>query len=63
MTSNYIFQWIQTQTNRLQKLQACLKDIQAWMTRNVIQLKTDKAEVIRGPKHLRNMLLALAGPH
>ncbi|KAI3360336.1 hypothetical protein L3Q82_014651 [Scortum barcoo] len=42
-------------TDQLLKLQACLKDIKAWMTRNFLLLNSDKTEVILlGPKHLRN---------
>ncbi|KAI3369709.1 hypothetical protein L3Q82_024561, partial [Scortum barcoo] len=44
-------------TDQLLKLQACLKDIKAWMTRNFLLLNSDKTEVILlGPKHLRNTL-------
>ena len=32
--------------NRLVKLQACLKDIKAWMTCNFLHLNSDKTEVI-----------------
>ena len=45
------------ETNQLVKLQACLKDIKAWMTCNFLHLNSDKTEVIVfGPKHLRNTL-------
>ena len=39
------------------KLQACLKDIKTWMTRNFLLLNSDKTEVlIVRPKHLRDTL-------
>ena len=45
------------ETNQLVKLQACLKDIKAWMTCNFLLLNSDKTEVIVfGPKHLRDSL-------
>ena len=45
------------QSNQLTKLQACLKDIKTWMTRNFLLLNSDKTEVIiLGPKHLRDTL-------
>ena len=45
------------QSNQLTKLQACLKDIKTWMTRNFLLLNSDKTEVlILGPKHLRDKL-------
>ena len=34
------------QCNQLTKLQACLKDIKTWMTRNFLLLNSDKTEVI-----------------
>ncbi len=34
------------ETNQLAKLQACLKDVKTWMTRNVLILNSDKTEVI-----------------
>lgn len=34
------------QTNHFVKLQICLKDIRALMTRNVIQLNLDKTDVL-----------------
>ena len=44
-------------TDQLIKLQACLKDIKTWMTRNYLLLNSDKTEVIvLGPKHLRDQL-------
>ena len=45
------------QSNQLTNLQACLKDIKTWMTRNFLLLNSDKTEVIiLGPKHLRDTL-------
>ena len=45
------------ETNQLAKLQACLKDIKIWMTRNLLLLNSYKAEVIvLGLQHLRNTL-------
>ena len=45
------------QCNQLTTLQACLKDIKTWMTRNFLLLNSDKREVIIfGPKHLRDTL-------
>ena len=44
-------------TDQLIKLQACLKDIKSWMTRNYLLLNSDKTEIIvLGPKHLRDQL-------
>ena len=34
------------QCNQLTKLQACLKDIKTWMTRNFLLLNSDKTEVL-----------------
>jgi len=43
------------ETNRLNKIQDCLKDLKTWMTLNFLMLKTAKTEVIvLGPKNLRN---------
>ena len=45
------------QLAKLEALQACLKDIKSWMTRNYLLLNSDKTEVIvLGPKHLRDKL-------
>ena len=45
------------QCYQLTKLQACLKDIKTWMTRNFLILNSDKTEVlILGPKNLRDTL-------
>ena len=45
-------------TNKLTKLQACLKDIKLWMTCNFLLLNSDKTEIIvLGPPHLRSQLL------
>ncbi|RCU38734.1 hypothetical protein DVA76_17340, partial [Acinetobacter baumannii] len=45
------------ETNKLAKLQACIKDIKNWMTCNFLLLNSDKTEVIvLGPKHLRDAL-------
>ena len=42
------------ETNQLEKLKACLKDIKSWMTCNFLLLNSDKTEVILlGSKHLR----------
>ncbi|XP_074521141.1 uncharacterized protein LOC141786455 [Halichoeres trimaculatus] len=42
------------ETNRLSKLEACLKDVRSWMSRNFLLLNSEKTEVIvLGPKHLR----------
>uniref|UniRef100_A0A3P8RUL5 Reverse transcriptase domain-containing protein n=1 Tax=Amphiprion percula TaxID=161767 RepID=A0A3P8RUL5_AMPPE len=44
-------------TNKLARLQDCLKDIKTWMTYNFLLLNSDKTEVIVfGPKHLRELL-------
>ena len=46
------------ETNQLAKLQACLKDLKTWMTRNFLLLNADKTEVIvLGPKHHRNKII------
>ncbi len=46
------------ETIQLAKLQACLKDIKAWMTCNFLLLNSDKTEVIvLGPKHVIKLLL------
>ena len=40
--------------NRLVRLQACLKDLNTWMTQNYLLLNSDKTEVIIfGPEHFR----------
>uniref|UniRef100_A0A3Q3K2M1 Reverse transcriptase domain-containing protein n=1 Tax=Monopterus albus TaxID=43700 RepID=A0A3Q3K2M1_MONAL len=45
------------ESGQLVKLQACLKDIKAWMTCNFLLLNSDKTEVIvLGPENLRNLL-------
>uniref|UniRef100_A0A3Q3KA17 Reverse transcriptase domain-containing protein n=1 Tax=Monopterus albus TaxID=43700 RepID=A0A3Q3KA17_MONAL len=45
------------ESDQLVKLQACLKDIKAWMTCNFLLLNSDKTEVIvLGPENLRNLL-------
>uniref|UniRef100_A0A8D3C548 Reverse transcriptase domain-containing protein n=1 Tax=Scophthalmus maximus TaxID=52904 RepID=A0A8D3C548_SCOMX len=45
------------ETNQVDKLQDCLKDIKAWMTYNFLLLNSEKTEVIiLGPKHLRETL-------
>ena len=45
------------ETDQIVKLQACLKDIKSWMTRNYLLLNSDKTEVIIiGPKPLRDKL-------
>ncbi|XP_047193774.1 uncharacterized protein LOC118286550 [Scophthalmus maximus] len=45
------------ETNRVDKLLDCLKDIKAWMTYNFLLLNSEKTEVIiLGPKHLRETL-------
>ena len=45
------------EANQLNKFQACLKDIKAWMTCNFLLLNSDKTEVIvLGPERLRNSL-------
>uniref|UniRef100_A0A8D3B260 Reverse transcriptase domain-containing protein n=1 Tax=Scophthalmus maximus TaxID=52904 RepID=A0A8D3B260_SCOMX len=45
------------ETNQVDKLQDCLKDIKAWMTCNFLLLNSEKTEVIiLGPKHLRETL-------
>ena len=42
------------ETNHLDKLDACLKDIRTWMARNFLLLNSDKTEIIvLGPRHLR----------
>lgn len=42
------------ETNQLSKLEACLKDIRAWMDQNFLLLNPDKTEVIvLGPQKLR----------
>lgn len=44
-------------TNKLVKLQACLKDIKTWITSNFLLLNSDKTEVIAlRPKYLIKML-------
>lgn len=43
-----------SETNKLSKLDACLKDIRTWMARNFLLLNSDKTEIIvLGPRHLR----------
>ncbi|XP_042341350.1 uncharacterized protein LOC121942262, partial [Plectropomus leopardus] len=54
------------ETDQLSRLQTCLKDVKAWMSRNFLMLNSDKTEVIvLGPKHLRssfsNNLISLDG--
>ena len=45
------------QTNQVEMLSACLKDIKTWMTMNYLSLNAEKTEVILlGPKHLRDMV-------
>ncbi|XP_072234405.1 uncharacterized protein [Leuresthes tenuis] len=45
------------ETNRLVRLQACLKDIKTWMTQNCLLLNSDKTEVVLfGPERLREKL-------
>uniref|UniRef100_A0A8D3CRZ4 Reverse transcriptase domain-containing protein n=1 Tax=Scophthalmus maximus TaxID=52904 RepID=A0A8D3CRZ4_SCOMX len=45
------------ETNQVDKLLDCLKDIKAWMTYNFLLLNSEKTEVIiLGPKHLRETL-------
>ena len=45
------------ESDQLVKLQACIKDIKNWMTRNYLLLNSGKTEVIViGPKHLRDQL-------
>ncbi|XP_075329020.1 uncharacterized protein LOC142388045 [Odontesthes bonariensis] len=45
------------ETNRLVRLQACLKDIKTWMTQNCLLLNSDKTEVvIFGPERFREKL-------
>lgn len=45
------------ETNRLARLQACLKDIKTWMTQNCLLLNSDKTEVILfGPERFREKL-------
>ncbi|XP_028310272.1 uncharacterized protein LOC114467932, partial [Gouania willdenowi] len=48
------------ETNQLSKLEACLKDIRAWMDQNFLLLNSDKTEVIvLGPRHLRETYASL----
>ena len=43
------------QTNQVEILSACMKDIKTWMTMNYLLLNPDKTEMILlGPKHLRD---------
>ncbi|XP_072246412.1 uncharacterized protein [Leuresthes tenuis] len=45
------------ETNRLVRLQACLKDIKTWMTQNCLLLNSDKTEVVLfGPERFREKL-------
>ncbi len=45
------------EANQLAKLQACLKDIQSWMTRNFLLLSSGKTEMVAlDPKQLSNKL-------
>ena len=45
------------ETNRLVRLQACLKDIKTWMTQNCLLLNSDKTEVVLfGPERFRENL-------
>ena len=45
------------ETNRLVRLQACLKDIKTWMTQNYLLLNSDKTEVVLfGPERFRDKL-------
>ena len=45
------------ETNRLARLQACLKDIKTWMTQNFLLLNSDKTEVVLfGPERFREEL-------
>ncbi|MEJ4192795.1 reverse transcriptase family protein [Enterococcus faecium] len=47
------------EANQLILLDACIKDVKTWMTRNFLLLNSDKTEVIViGPKHLREALLS-----
>ncbi|XP_061586908.1 uncharacterized protein LOC133451780, partial [Cololabis saira] len=49
------------ETEPLVKLQACLRDIKDWMSRNFLLLNSDKTEVIiLGPEHLRKGLDGVA---
>ena len=45
------------ETNRLVRIQACLKDINTWMTQNCLILNSDKTKVvIFGPESFREKL-------
>ncbi len=45
------------QTDQVDRLSACVKEIKTWMTLNYLLLNPDKTEVIvLGPKHLRDSL-------
>ena len=47
------------ETNRLVRLQACLKDIKTWMTQSCLLLNSDKTEtkvVLFGPERFREKL-------
>ena len=47
------------ETNRLVRLQACLKDIKTWMTQNFLLLNSDKTEVVVfGPDQSREKLFS-----
>lgn len=46
-----------TETEPLERLSACIRDIKTWMTQNYLLLNQDKTEVIvLGPQRLREML-------
>ena len=48
------------ETNRLVRLQACLKDVKTWMTQNCLLLNSDKTEVVLfGPERFREKFAIL----